>query len=144
MARLLVVLALGSTLAACGGTFTKTDELRTLIDEYNNGVRWGRLDQSAVLLPPEDRERFLARHTGLEEKLEILDLDITGMDIAHSKESAEVTIDLSWVLRDRGVVEKTVVVESWRRRGSQWQMVKEVRLRGAPLTLYDDPPKAKE
>jgi hypothetical protein len=143
MSRPVLALLIAVAAAGCAGTFSKSDELTIMVREYNDGVRWGRLDQSVIHVPPEERKRFMARHAGLEDQLQILDLDMTRVDIDRSKESAEVLLDVSWMLKDRGVVEKTVVAQSWAHRDGQWILTREVRLRGATLTLFDELPKPK-
>jgi hypothetical protein len=137
--RSLVVLA-AALLLACMNSLTAKDELGLVIREYNDGVRWGRLEASVIHLPAEERQRFLARHSGLEDRLEILDIDLTRLDIL--RDAAQAQLDVTWSLKDRGIVERTVVDQSWRRRDGQWVLVKETRLRGATLTLFDEPAKS--
>ena len=126
-------------LSACMGLLNPGDEISTTLHEYNDGVRWNRLDQAVIHLPPADRHRFVERHTGLDDQLEILDVEIQRVDVDRAKKSAEAQVDVTWSLKNRGLVEHTVVDQSWRSRDGQWVMEKETRVKGSPLAIFDEP-----
>jgi hypothetical protein len=54
---------------------------------------------------------------------------------------ATVKVDWSWTLKRAGIVEKTTTRQSWEERSGGWVMVREERLRGAPLAIFDEAPR---
>lgn len=138
--RFLLILGL---LAGCAVlNNSNRDEMLRVVREYNDGIRWGRYDQVTPRLAQDQRRRFLDRLGGAEE-LEILDYDISSIDILPNNK-AQVRVQVTWSLRTQGIARRTEVLESWEQRGiSQWQVVKQVRVRGAPLFLFDEPPPTK-
>ena len=121
---------------SCTTMFSDREKLVMAVREYNDGVRWSRLDQAVGRMVPDSRQRFLDRHAALAEELDITDYDVTRIDV--ERETATVTVEVSWSLKRRGLLERTIVVEDWKRQRGDWVLVKESRLRGAPLTLFDE------
>lgn len=136
--RLAVAVLAVFSFAACMSALTPHDELSMILHEYNEGVRWNRLEQSVIHVPPSERRRFVDRHAGLEDELEILDVEILRMDVDRGKKTADAQVNVSWSLKSRGIVEHTVVDQAWRQREGQWLMEKETRLKGARLSLFDE------
>jgi hypothetical protein len=109
--------------------------------EYNNDVRWGRYDQAADHIAKEQRDRFVERHTSLEEDLEIADFELVNIVVDKGKQTATARVDYTWTLKNRGIVEKTTTKQTWERHDSHWIMAQETRVKGAPLVLFDEPAK---
>ena len=126
------------------GGFTRRDEMMVAVREFNDGIRWGRIDQSAVHLPLDRRQPFADLYGGLEGDLEVVDYDIQRIDYDSSHEIADVRIDMSWSLKRRGIVERTVWQQHWERQGGGWLLTRQARLKGSPLALVDEPAKAKK
>lgn len=122
--------------SSCAGGMTKRDEMMFAVREFNDGVRWGKIDASAAHLPIEARQKFAERYTGLEEELEVVDYELVRVDIAPGGKSAVVRVDVSWSLRRRGIVEKTTVEQRWEELGG-WVLTRETKLRGAPLPIFE-------
>ena len=139
MRPLLAVCALLA--AGCFELPTKKEALATAVRDYNEGVRWGKLDQAAKFLPIESRRRFVDRRAQLGEELEIADYEVERVDLGPNRETAEVRVQVTWVAKARGIVEKTMVAEKWERKQGDWYLTRELRVSGTPLTLFEEPPK---
>jgi hypothetical protein len=149
--RFIAELAFLAVLAGClvltggcitGGGYSTRDKLLEVTREYNQGVRWRRFEQAAEHLPLAERRSFFDRHKALEEELDIADCELTRLDIDSKKEHATARVDYVWTLRRRGLVEKTTTDQVWEKKDGEWQLASEVRVSGAPLCLFDEPPRA--
>jgi hypothetical protein len=134
-----VVLLAAGCLAAMG--YSTLDQVTTAAREYNNDVRWGRYDQAAKHVPVAERQRFIDRHASLEEELDIADYELTTVEVDKKKQTALARIDYTWLLKSRGLVEKTTTRQKWEHRDGDWVVASEERVKGAPLVLFAEPPK---
>lgn len=136
----LVLVAGTGCIAALG--YSSLDQVQTAAREYNEDVRWGRYDKAAKHLPSDVRQRFIDKHTNLEDELEIADFEMSGVEVDKKKKTATARIDYTWSLKREGILEKTTTKQKWERRDSDWVLASEERVKGAPLVLFDEPAKA--
>ena len=101
------------------------------IRAYNEGLRWDKLPQSAVRIPPAERDAFLDEREQLQDELRIDDFDITRLKTeGETKDRADVQIRWVWHMDREGIVKETTSKQSWKRHGSRWLMLHEVFVRG--------------
>jgi hypothetical protein len=131
------ILALGGCVAGMG--YSTLDQVTNAAREYNNDVRWGRFAEAAKHVPSDSRQRFVDRHSSLENDLEIADYELVSIDVDRKRQSASARVDYTWALKSRGIVEKTTTKQRWERRDSDWILAAEARVKGAPLILFDEP-----
>jgi hypothetical protein len=124
-----------------GMGYSTVDQVTNAAREYNNDVRWGRYDQAAEHIDREHRDRFVERHTSLDELLEIADFELVNIEVDKKKQTAQARVDYTWTLKNRGIVEKTTTKQAWERHDGSWIMAHETRVKGAPLVLFDEPSK---
>jgi hypothetical protein len=125
-----------------GMGYSTIDQVTNAAREYNNDVRWGRFDQAAKHVPSDTRQRFIDKHSNLEAELEIADFELTNIEVDKKKQTATARVDYTWSLKTRGIVEKTTTKQKWERRDTEWVVASEERVKGAPLVLFDEPPRA--
>jgi hypothetical protein len=130
-------------LAGCmpGMGYSTIDQVTNAAREYNEDVRWGRYDQAADHIAKDRRDRFVERHTSLDEQLEIADFELLNIVIDKKKETASARVDYTWTLKNRGIVEKTTTKQAWEKQDGHWIMASETRVKGSPLVLFDEPAK---
>ena len=130
-------------LAGCmpGMGYSTIDQVTNAAREYIEDVRWGRYDQAADHIPKDHRDRFVERHTSLEEDLEIADFELVNIVVDKAKQTATARVDYTWTLKNRGIVEKTTTKQAWEKQDGHWIMASETRVKGAPLVLFDEPAK---
>jgi hypothetical protein len=135
--------ALGVALAGCitGMGYSTVDQVTNAAREYNNDVRWGRYEQAATHVPRDKRARFVEKRSQLDDELEIADFELVNIVIDKQKETASARVDYTWMLKERGIVEKTTTKQNWERRDGVWVVAQEVRVKGTPLSLFDEPPR---
>lgn len=131
------VLALPGCITGMG--YSTVDQVTEAAREYNNDVRWGRYEQAAMHVPKDKRQRFVDKRSQLEDVLEIADFELVNIVIDKQKETASARVDYTWMLRDRGILEKTTTKQSWEKKGGQWVVDTETRVKGSPLSLFDEP-----
>ena len=126
-------------------SYSTREQVLTAAREYNDGVRWGKFEQAANKVPKAKRKAFFEKHKVLEEELDISDYEIGAVDVDKSdKKHIKVTtrVDYTWVLKREGLVQKTSTKQRWEEQNSEWVMVGEERVKGTPLTLFDEPSEA--
>ncbi len=138
----LVLVALTGCIGAM--EYSSLDQVSIAAREYNQDVRWGRFDKAAKHVPVDTRDRFIAKHSNLEDELEIADFEMSGVEVDKSKKAATARIEYTWSLKTRGIVEKTTTKQRWERRDSEWVLASEERIKGAPLVFFDEPKQASD
>ena len=128
-------------LTGCIGAmeYSSLDQVTIAAREYNQDVRWGRFDKAAKHVPTDTRQRFIDKHSNLEEELEIADFEMSGIEVDKTRKTATARVEYTWSLKSRGIVEKTTTKQKWERRDSEWVMASEERVKGAPLVFFDEP-----
>ncbi len=118
--------------------YSSTEKVTLAAREYNEDVRWGRFDQAASKIIKEERNRFIEKRSNFGDDLEIADYEITGIEVDKKKQTATARVEYQWMLKNRQLLEKTVTRQEWEKRGFEWVIVKEVRVKGAPLAIFDE------
>jgi hypothetical protein len=125
-----------------GMGYSTRDRITEAAREYNEGVRWGRLEQAAAHLQKEQRKKFYERHKSVEDELEIDDCEVVSLDLDKSDKKvnrAVARLQYSWILKRVGLLEKTATEQKWEERNGDWLLVSETRTKGSPLMLFDEP-----
>jgi hypothetical protein len=124
--------------------YSSRDRVTMATQEYNEGVKWGKLDQAGIHVQKDQRKRFFDRHKAVEDDLEIADYELTQLNIDKSDKKhdrATARVEYVWTLKTVGLVEKTATEQKWEEQNGEWVMVSETRIKGAPLNLFDEPAK---
>ena len=123
---------------ACGAVAHDTDTLGDSVRRYNEGVRWGRYTVAAASVPVSERNQFIDDMDARADDVKITDYEIVNV-AARSSREAKVRIKLSWYLASKGTVHETHADQTWERKGRQWFMVEEARVRGAEMPGLAEP-----
>jgi hypothetical protein len=95
--------------------------LREALDEYNDGLRWGRSEWMARHVA---NPKLLAQ---LQRQLDSGNVEITGCEIREvtpaGKDQVLATVRVEWYLRAQGRVFNSTVQQRWRRTGDRWLVV---------------------
>src|SRR5580693_5343420 len=119
MRRLALLLVL--PLAAC---FTEGYSMKDRVTEaarlYNEGVRWSKLEQAVKYLPKDDARIFVDRMTALEDELEFGDADMVELTLDKKHDKATARMSYIWMLKRRGLLEKTTTEQTWVEKDGKW------------------------
>jgi hypothetical protein len=141
-----------STLVLCGlvwfsfqllpGCMTEGYSMKDRVTEaarlYNEGVRWNKIEQAVGYLPKEDQRIFVDRMSALEDELEFGDSDMVELTLDKKHDKATARMTYIWIMKRRGLLEKTTTEQTWVEKDGKWIMKREVRLRGSPLPLWKE------
>lgn len=133
-------------LIACGAAPRSGDTLADSVRSYNDGVRWGRFENAALRIPPKERSKFVDDSDERAKDLKITQYDVVNVEQKGDRE-AKVHIKMEWYSDREGTVHETHAMQTWERRGKDWMMVDEARLKGTempglPEPLSTDTPKS--
>jgi hypothetical protein len=133
MRKTIAALALTlASLGACAGSQKTKSDLDEQVRNYNEGVRWERFSAAAASLPPPQRASFVDEMDQRAQDLKITDYEIVKVDPRGPRE-ARVQVKMSWYKESEGTVRETHSIQTWERRGKDWLLVDQTRLRGAEM-----------
>ena len=118
---------------SCALYQTRGDKLKEAVFYFNEGVRWGRLDDVLARLDPEIEEHFLEMHKDFGNMLKVENCEVVNTTYDKKKGEAKVGIKITWYRVDEMVLRETVVLQKWEDRSSHWWMVSEEYRSGTPF-----------
>lgn len=134
--RLLAVLALASACATGDGM---QEKLRDATAAYNRSLRWSDYDRAAGYMPAPAQPAYLAHVDELEDRLVIVDYELTRLDLDKATGVAACRAEISWHTDRRLIVETTAVDQVWQWHMGDFVLVDERRAGGAPLAIFAEP-----
>ncbi len=138
----LVALALLAPLTGMTGCFAEGYSMKDRVTEaarlYNEGVRWYKLDQAVPYVPKGQQHAFVERMAALEDELEFADSEMVQLEVDKKHDQATARMTYTWMLKRRGLLEKTSTEQTWVERDGKWVVKSEVRLRGSPLAIWKE------
>lgn len=139
-----LLLVLTGCLAGCLTVgLSDRDRLKMALEEYNDGLRWGKVEAACAHLPVALRQPFAERFQQLSGELEVMDYEVQRIEWDKKQGTARVRVDMSWSLKRRGIVERTVLEQKWQEAGTgQWIVAEQRRITGSQVPFLDDPPPA--
>lgn len=138
MKRLATILGLAVLLAACGAAPRAGDTLVDSIRAYNDGVRWGRFEVAATHIPVKQRSQFVDDNDDRAKDLKITQYDVVNVEQKGDR-AAKVHIKMEWYSDREGTVHETHAMQTWEKRGKDWMMVDEARLKGTEMPGLPEP-----
>ncbi len=136
---LCLIFALGLSAPSVSGCATPDGMQEKLYDAtrgYNRSLRWGDFDRAAEYVPEAAVEAFLEQSEEVEEKLVILDYQLTRLKLDKQTGQAASRVEIQWHTDDRLIVETTMVDQTWQFWEGSWFLVDERRARGKPLAIF--------
>lgn len=133
---LALVVALGSPALGCATADGMQEKLYDATRGYNRALRWGDFDRAAAYIPDLAVDAFLSQSEDLEDKLVIIDYELSRLKLEKQTGQAASRVEIRWHTDDRLIVEETIVDQTWQFWEGQWYLVDERRARGKPLALF--------
>ena len=130
----LSLVVLGLSLVACGAANVKQqDSLKEAVLLFNEGVRWGRLQDVIPRVSPDYSAHFVEMHKAFGKDIQISDYEIVNTTADWKKKQAEVTVQITWYRQTEMEVFTTVLSQRWEESGVDWVMVAESYVSGEPF-----------
>jgi len=112
------------------------DKLYDSTRAYNRSLRWGDWDRAAEYLPGEAADAFIESHMAIEDRLVVLDYQMTRLEVDKQSGIAHSQVQISWHTDDHLVVRTTTVDHLWQWYEGRWYLVDERRGGGRPLSIF--------
>lgn len=103
---------------------------------YNRSLRWGDWDRAAEHLPTQSVDAFIESHQEVEDRLVVIDYEMTRMEVDKMNGIAASEAEISWHTEDHLVVRTTTVSHVWQWHEGRWVLVDERRSGGRPLKIF--------
>ena len=112
------------------------DKLYDATRSYNRSLRWGDWDRAAEHLPGNAADAFIDSHMKVEERLVVIDYQMTRLEVDKQNGIAHSQVQISWHTDDHLVVRNTTVDHLWQWYEGRWYLVDERRGSGRPLAIF--------
>ncbi len=124
----LVAVTLG--LSACMATEGKAAKLNEAVFYFNEGVRWGRIQDVIARLDPAAEAHFLEMHKEFGSNIKVTGYDLTSSNLDLENNTADIGIKITWYRNDEMVVYETLLIQHWTEKKNHWVMTGEEFVQG--------------
>lgn len=104
------------------------------LQEYNDGIRWQRLDEASSFVAPAQRTEFAARVERLGD-LRVTDYQVSAVKL-RGDSKAYVLVRIDWYSLRTGQAHQTLVQQTWDRKGERWEVADQRWVRGKSFPLF--------
>lgn len=118
--------------AACGANPSE-DTLRENVVRFNEGVRWGRMNDVMPYLYPSSADHFIEMHKAFGKEIQLSDYEIVNVTMNAEKHTADVNVQISWYRLSEMVVYTTIVTQHWEKQTTDWLLIAEEIVSGEPF-----------
>ena len=119
---------------ACSAAIDSSeDKLRDAVNQLNEGVRWGRIQDVLVHIGPSSHQHFLELHKDFGNALQVTNYEVVNTIIDMEQGTAEIGVKLTWYRIDEMEVHETVLSQRWEKHENRWLLTAEAYRSGTPL-----------
>jgi hypothetical protein len=139
---LILAATTGLTAAAigCMGPMQRREDgLTRAAVEFNNELRWGRYEQVARFLSPDESQALLLRKRDLGEDFVIADNELTLVQFVPGSEKATVITEIAWYNQRRALMNKSTIEPRWEWTDGRWLLATQRRVHGVRFPLVPEP-----
>ena len=119
-------------IAACGAQHSR-DKLRETVTRFNEGVRWGRLQDVMPHLYSENAKHFMEMHKEFGKDIQVSEIEIINWIPDPEKKKWDVNVQITWYRLSQMVVHTTLLVQHWEKQGQGWMLIAEEIKSGEPF-----------
>lgn len=130
------VLVTSVAVTSCAASDGMIEKLYDSTRAYNRSLRWGDWDRAAEYIPQASANAFMDSHQAVEERLVVIDYQMTRIEVDKANGVAASQVDISWHTDRELVVRTTRVNHIWQWYEGQWVLVDERRSGGKPLAIF--------
>ncbi|MFP4600725.1 MAG: hypothetical protein ACOC9W_03140 [Persicimonas sp.] len=123
MKYILTILLTALILPACANSPGKEAiddkaNLQAAVMTFHRDMRWQRWESAAMMVAPEERQKFLGRYEQLGEDFSIIELDLKS--VSQGENAAIIDVQQQSMKEPSMVVKKERIIEVWEKRDSAW------------------------
>ncbi len=115
-------------LSACLGNQSKAVKLQDSAQNFNQAMRFGRMDIAQEHVAPRVMADFATRHRAWGRELRLIDLEFQGIE--PRGDDARVFVAVGWQRYDEQELRVTQLVQTWRYGQRGWKLIEEERAGG--------------
>ncbi len=115
---------------SCGPIQQSKSNLQEAVLAFNEGVRWGRLQEVLPRIHPDSVDHFVEMHKEFGDDIKVSDYEILNANHDDKNKKADVSVRISWYRESEMVVRKTMLVQHWEEHGQDWIMLAEEYVSG--------------
>jgi hypothetical protein len=145
MRKLIVPAAIAAAIAGCMAPMSPVQRMQDAANDLTTATRFGRMDMALERVSHKSRDEFIRKHAAWGSAIRIADCDLSSMRLT-DKESASVTLTVSWQRMDESELRGTQIAQKWKDHHGRWLLESEERvagdfgLLGEPTTVVHAPP----
>ncbi len=133
MKTLSVICLVGAITASCGAAQQNQDKLRETVLLFNEGIRWGRLQDVMPHLYSENAAHFIEMHKEFGKEIQISDYEIINWVIHPESKKADINVQFVWYRLSEVEVHETIVTQHWEKQAQGWFLIAEEFVSGEPF-----------
>lgn len=120
----LAAAALG--LIACGGPSQKAQsDLKDAVLRFNEGIRWGRLQEVMPRVNPQNAEQFMKMHEKFGTEIQLSDYELINSTYNEKEKKADVLVRITWYRQSEMELFSTILLQAWEYQGMEWMLMTE-------------------
>jgi hypothetical protein len=128
----LLALCLGGMAVACASAGNRQRELGDAVRGYADSLRWGRVEEAALHLPPERRAEFVARKRAALAGLSLHEVEVRHIECDADGKQARAIVALSFTAPSVPVMHEEVIEQRWELRRNLWTLVAQSPVKPTP------------
>jgi hypothetical protein len=110
----------------CGVANQKAEtELKEAVLMFNEGVRWGRLQEVMPRMDPKNTSHFIKMHEKFGTEIQLSDYELVSSFYDSTKQTAAVTVKITWYRQSEMELHTTILLQSWEYHAAGWLLVTE-------------------
>lgn len=109
---------------------TPSEQFRNAVLDFNEDLRWQRVDTATGFVAPSYRQRFGQAHRGWGDGLVIVDSEVQRINLGDKRDKGESTVTFSWHGKSGMVLRQTTIAQRWKKKGRDFQLIEEKVLSG--------------
>lgn len=117
----LLSFALFATLfSSCGKHQYTKEDLNPALAKHFIDIRWGRVVRASENVPPEMRTAFVKHWNEQTQVADVQDIDVVASIFNDAGDSADVSLNITWVHRSEQRVRTDLVTQVWSKTEKGW------------------------
>ena len=133
---LATLVVFGPACAPTAQALSKTLDFNAM--QFNQGVRWRQHQKAAKHLHPTLRDQYLNHAEAADEAVNVSEVELLRTTLEAKKKQAVLRYRYIWHRVSRGLVRRTVVVQTWQQQKDQWFVTKIAHGSGPEFPLFVD------
>ncbi|NLG02916.1 MAG: hypothetical protein GX567_03640 [Clostridia bacterium] len=122
----LIVFSVFFIVLSCGAAGQQAeDRLKESVVQFNEGIRWGRMQEVIPRVHPDNVQHFLKMHEHFGNETQVSDYELISYEYNQEKKSATINVRITWYKQSEMALHTTILIQSWEHIESDWILMTE-------------------